>query len=441
MKKFLMYLIILFLIPLLGCTNKKVITYSFDRNNPTSIQIPLTSEINYLTISGENTNLTFTSNELIEFIDNNNLILDYYFFYNFKKGVYNCTLSTNEKNEFNIKLIGELYEFDSTNKKDVFSIEKEKYYVLFSKENCSSCAKLSLELKIFDELLKSYPITSLPSLYVINCTNDEASIGNNDSLIGIDNYEDLINNVNLNTPTLAIIENGKITHYYVGYNNISSYLRIEKENISKYNILHNIDDPKVITIPLDFVPIKYSITKADGKKITYTIPTEYIAGGTGYNDGNLIFSIYNFNNKLPGTYKLKIFNNDNSFEATLYITSAFNYISINDLFNMPDEKYYVFFLRDGCSGCNYAKPTLLEYTKNYTSYSSNLSYPLYAVHRSQHSADIYAETDNIIGVSSLEELKISAFPRVILIENGVITELYTNKLNPDIVEYFSSISK
>lgn len=441
MKKILSIFILIISITLIGCSSEKHITYVFDKNNPTSIPIQLNGEIKNLTVEGEDITLTLSKEKLTDFLDNDLLVLDYYFFYNFKEGTYNFTLETNEKIKFIVKLSGTLYEFDYISKKDVFSIESEKYFILFSKDNCSACEKLSLELKTFNEFLKSYPTDSLPLLYIVNCTNEEASIGESTSLIGINSYESLINDVELSTPTLVAIEKGTITNYYIGYSNISSFLEIETENISKYNILHNIDDPKVITIPLDFVPTKYSLTTSAGKKISYSIPTEYTEGQTGYNNDSLIFSIYNFNSKLPGTYKLRIYNTEDSFEATLYITSIFNYISIKDLFNMPDSKYYVFFLRDGCSGCNYAKPTLLEYTKNYASYSSNLNYPLYAVHRSQHSADIYSSTDNLIGVSSLDDFKISAFPRVILIENGIITEVYTNKLEPFIVEYFSSISK
>lgn len=153
----------------------------------------------------------------------------------------------------------------------------------------------------------------------------------------------------------------------------------------------------------------------------------------------MYFTTYFFNSKLPGDYTLTFYNENDEQSIDLYIRSTFNYISVYDLFDKEDSKYYVFFLRDGCPACNKVKPTLLEYAKTYQNYNNGTNPQLYAVHESQHSASIYSKDENFIGVSSLDDLRIGYFPRVILIENGVITNVYIGYDN--ITELFLNLLK
>ena len=64
---------------------------------------------------------------------------------------------------------------------------------------------------------------------------------------------------------------------------------------------------------------------------------------------------------------------------------------------------------------------------------------MYAAHRSHNSTiDIYGTPENFVGVSSLDDLKLGFYPRVVLIQNGVITKLYDTKTDP-ISKHFNNI--
>lgn len=205
------------------------------------------------------------------------------------------------------------------------------------------------------------------------------------------------------------------------------------------NISINIDDPKGIKIDVKFTPTKYSITDSENNMSEYDLPhTIYPTGlektpvTSQYSNGYVIFHAYRFNTLKPGNYKLNIYNEENCKTVNLNITSTFNYIDIENIFKVSESKYYVFILKDGCSSCNKVKPILLEYSKNYSDYSMEENYPLYAVHRSHIynietsslRVNIIGIADNLIDVSNYSDIKITGFPRVVLIENGKITKVY-----------------
>lgn len=440
MKKFLLLILMAFSLTLVGCLETANKTYTFNRDNPQPIRITYSGEITSFTIVGSNINKSLSKDTISNYIDNNVLLLDYSFFSTIDEGTYSITIIADKEINFNVKLIGDLYKFNYINKSDIFTIDMDKYYVLFTKENCSSCEKIMSEAKEFNDFLQTYPLNTVPVLYLVNCSNQEPSLGTNDVLTGLDNYDDLINNAKITTPTIVTIENGIITSYYVGYSNVTTFINLEINNISKKKIIHNIDDPKIIKIKLDFTPKKYSIISSDGKKTTYTVTTgTYSNDTTIFDNGIMYFTTYFFNSKLPGDYTLTFYNENDEQSIDLYIRSTFNYISVYDLFDKEDSKYYVFFLRDGCPACNKVKPTLLEYAKTYQNYNNGTNPQLYAVHESQHSASIYSKDENFIGVSSLDDLRIGYFPRVILIENGVITNVYIGYDN--ITELFLNLLK
>lgn len=441
MKKYiLLFLFLLISITLIGCSDNSNNVFSFDMDNPIPIRLNYSGDSVTIQIKGNKINTTLEKEDLIEYIDDNTIILDYTFFKNFQSGTYKFIISSLNTTEISIKISGNTYSFNYITKEEIFSLEKDKFFCLFTKDNCSTCEKLLINTKEFNDFLNSYPTDYIIPLYLVDCTNEAPSNGAQTNLTGINNYEDLINNVKIDTPTLIIIENKTITSYYIGYNNVASFMEIEMRNISSKNILHNIDDPKVVQIPLDFVPTKYYILDSEEKKSTYNVPEEYNSKNNGYFEGKMIFTTYFFNSRLPGNYKLVIYNSDYSIEINLFITSTLTYINAKDIFNMPNEKYYIFFLQDGCPGCNSVKPTLKEYTTKYLSYSHEMAYPLYAVHSSQHSLSIYGNEDNFLDVSSLDDLKISFLPRVVLIENGKITAVYKYKDN-SISTQFNKIMK
>lgn len=338
------------------------------------------------------------------------------------------------------------YEFTYINKKDIFSLEDEKYYVTFVNSESLKSNDFETILIEFNNLLISYPENIVPKFYLIDIDKSENSIGENKDLIGINNFNDLINNAKIENNTLIIVENSTIIEYYTGINNISSYINLEIKNISNENILHDIDNSKETKISVDFIPTQYSITDSNNNKEEYKLPhTIYPTGKasitTEYSDGYVIFNAYRFNTLKPGNYKLDIYNEEVCKTVNLYVISQFNYIDVENIFEVTDDKYYVFFLKDGCPYCNSVKPTLLEYSKNYLEYTMQENYPIYAVHRSHNynfktnglRVNIVGSADNLIGVDTYTDIKFTGYPRVVLIENGVITKAYKTS---QIIEFF-----
>lgn len=443
MKKIISVLMFTLVILLTACGETKTQSFSFDKSNPIPITISVSDDFTKINISNGNVNSTINKDDLTDYLENNTLTLDASFFKDLENGTYKLEVIASKQITLTVVVSGESHNFEVIDGENTFSQSLEKYYVIFSDFASKDGIKLSNDTEKFDIFLNSFPEGCVSKLFVVKYSNKEAN--KIESLVGINNYEDLIKENSLVSPTLVVIENGVITSYYTGYTDISSFLNIEQRKISQKNILHNIDNPKVIKIETNFVPKKYSVTDSSNKAKTFTIPEEYKEDSVGYYAGEMIFPMYRFNNWEAGNYKLKIFNDDESIEVNLFIRSTFNYIYAEDLFNQKEERYYVFFLRDGCSGCNYVKPTLLSYSQNYSSYNSDLNYPLYAIHRSQNpSSTIYVNpnnnSENFVGVDDIKDLRLGYFPRVVLVENGVITAVYKNEGNA-IMDHFSNIMK
>lgn len=440
-KYFLLLLLISVSIVFFGCggDNNDDGSIIFNKENPTPITIDYTGELKSIKVEGTGVSEVITNfNDLVE---NKSIILDFDFFAPYKEGGYVITVESDTITEYIITLTGEGGSYNYIKKQDVFNIDEKKYYVAFTREGCSGCEKLKPDLNAFNTFLSKYPKGTAPSLYFVDYTDPdyESSKGDSTSLTGISSYEELINDVSLSTPTLAIIEDGVITEYYSGYSNVLSFIYIEMSSLEKQYIIHNIDNPKEIELALDFTPTKYSITNANNEKTTHSVKTGYSSDTTGFSEGIMHFQTYQFNKLMNGIYKLEIYNTDESYSVTLIVTSIFNYIDLQDLFNIPEESYYVFFLKDGCPYCNSLKPSLQKYTKFHKVYNTDDNYPMYAAHRSHNSTiDIYDTQENFIGVSSLDDLKLGYYPRVVLIQNGVITKVYDTKTNP-ISEHFNNI--
>ena len=110
------------------------------------------------------------------------------------------------------------------------------------------------------------------------------------------------------------------------------------------------------------------------------------------------------------------------------------------MFDQKEDAYYVFWLKDGCPGCNSVKPTLLKYAQEYMNLDKEKAYPIYAVHRSQNSGNYFGTPEVFIGVDNIEDFKLGYYPRVFLIENGVITVVYGN-VGVAILPYFNELLK
>lgn len=437
MKKYILLMVILLSFTFASC--KKAEKKSFDRNNPSPIVVNVEGDVSEITVTGEGVNDKITEFEQI--FKNGNVYLGSYFFSKYENGTYKITIKAQNKVTVTIEVEGTNQDYNLIRKQDIFEKNEKRYYVLFSREGCTGCEQLKPDLIIFNNFLSEYPKGTLDTLYVVNYSDPdfEASKGESTEYIGISSYDELINNVSISTPTLFVIENGAVKEYYIGATNISSYFYIEMSNIKDKIVVHNVDEPKVITVTLDFTPERYAIIKPDGTRSTYVV-NEFAEGGTGFDGSSMIFAQYFFNSYMPGTYTINIFNTSGEEKEFILISkSELHYIRIEDIFDQEEDIYYVFFLRDGCSGCNAVKPTLRKYTKYYDLYDSTENYPLYAVHRSMNTRYSYiGDPEFFVGAKDYTEIKLGYYPRVVLIKNHEIVELYKNE-GSQIMTHFKEV--
>ncbi len=440
MKKFILILLMLIVFTLTACGSKN--ETSFDRNNPSPIIVTIEGDLKEITVVGVNVNDKVT--EFEDIIKNGNVVLGSLFFSKYENGKYEITVKADNKVVLTVNLEGNDYNYTYTKKADVFKKNEKRYYVLFSRSGCSGCAQLSPDLIVFNNFLQEYPKGMVSSLYVVDYDDPEfeTSKGEGTNYTGISTYDELINNVSISTPTLMVIENGAVQDYYIGASNISSYFYIEMDNIKNNCIIHNVDDAKTIKIALDFTPTHFRLYEEDNTSYNYKV-SEYTEGNTGFDGSDMIFGQYYFNSFLPGNYRLEFYNSEgNSKEVQLIIKSTFRYITVDTMFDQEEEAYYVFFLRDGCSGCNAVKPTLLKYSNYYDIYDNGENYPIYAVHRSMNNRFKYfGDPEYFVGAKSYEEIKLGYYPRVVLVKNHEIVEVYKNEGNQILTHFKELMSK
>lgn len=437
MKKILLLLIISLSIITFGCGKK--VELNFNKSNPSEIILSFEGAIKSITLKNDTETFKITNYE--EFVKDSTIAFDSTFFTSYENGIYTLTIEANKTVSYTLTITGEFVDFNYIRKQEIFDYPDETLYVAFTRDGCSGCEKVKPDLIAFNMFMSQYSGKAGKFVFVdYKATDYEASKGEDKNLVGIDSYEKLINDAHLSTPTIAIVENGIITSYYTGAPDISTFLNIEMGKIKSENIIYNIDSSKEIKISLNFTPKKYKFILPNGTELSYPIKDTYTPGNAGFNEGQMIFPDKFFSSYLPGSYKIKFFNDQEEKIINIDIISELNYIDIKQIFDQGHDEYYVFFLRDGCSGCNAVKPMLKTYTKNYLNYDSEENYPLYAVHRSQVKANIFGNPENFIGVTKYEDIKLGFFPRVVLIKNGVIVDVYTNS-DGTIKSHFNSIMK
>ena len=433
MKKYIFVLIVLLIITLSGC--KKVETLTYDKDSPTTISIEYKGSANYMIITGDDFSQEWT--DLSDLASSGKLIFPANFFLNFYSGEYTIKVADLENiNTYSITIKGYNKNFNYITKEDVFEIDEEKFFVLITKDSCSGCETLKPDSYVFNDFLLSHDSPFINNLYVIDgsASSYVPSEGENEDLTGISDYASFISDAKIYTPTLMVVENNVITSYYTGAAPVADFFNTEITRIKNVEIKDFvIEDPKGFSVEINFVPTKFSVKGLDVDN-SYNAGSHYSEGSTYFTFAADFFSTY-----LPGTYSLVIYNEENqSKEVEVNIKGSFNYILKDNVFDITDEVYYVFFLKTGCPGCNSVKPTLIKYN-NYCKLTE--ATPIYAVHRSMNSSFNTSGEENTIGVSQVEDLSITSVPRVLLIKNGVVTAAYNLTAETNILTIFEDLMK
>ncbi len=435
MKKYIIILLLLLITTMgIGCDNKEN-NYLFDKDNPTEIVLHPKKEVNFMNITGEDFYKEWSNLALYQ--KEKEVILPSDLFMNLSPGDYVLKLaySENEFYNYKISIVGYNKTFNYITKDQIFTQEDDFFYVLLTREGCTGCEALKPDSYKYNDFILSYDSLYKHNFYVVE--GGVSSTGENEDLTGIDNYEDLLKQAKIFTPTLLIVENNVITSYYTGPTPIAEVFNQEIERIKSIDVINFvIEDPKAFSVAIDFVPTNFTLVGNDIDK-SFRSGSHYVEGSNAFTFGADFFSVY-----LPGRYSLTIFNDlGDSKLVDVKISGSFNYLLWDDIFNVSDSEYFVFFLRTGCPGCNAVKPLLIQYDR-YTKLHPS-STPIYAVHRSMNeNFDKNSPGEEVaMGVSSSDVLSLYKVPRVLHIKDGVVIALYGNLTTTTITTFFESLMK
>ncbi|HHZ11683.1 MAG TPA: hypothetical protein GYA05_03100 [Acholeplasmataceae bacterium] len=111
-------------------------------------------------------------------------------------------------------------------------------------------------------------------------------------------------------------------------------------------------------------------------------------------------------------------------------------IPAQDIFAVEAEEYYILFVKDDCSGCEKIKPGAARYHRE-TLLKKNLP-KIYLVDVGDEANKIVVGKEDILdGASSVDELRITRTPTLIVIKKGKVSAHYINSAN--VGGFFSEI--
>lgn len=326
------------------------------------------------------------------------------------------------KRNYVLKVVWGNYEF--TNDVDIFEKTEDKYLVYFMKDDCPYCEKIKDDVLkyIYKSGKELYKGTR--KLYVVNLKSNEytSSIYKtyNGNTLHIDNAKSVEELYIAQTPTLIEINNKIATLSAETSSSViealENYLVIDgKEgDTNLYEISFELDTQVlyegvlVNSIPsvklhkwqtLDTLP---EISKEDYILLGWQLDDETITSITG----------------------------QNAVLKPLWASSKYyEEIEDNQIFNQKENRYFVYFMKDGCTYCEKAKPKVLEYASNANTSKYKNSPKVYVVNLKKNgkSSKILREyTDNesgtfVDGAKTWDELYIPSTPTLIEISGEVPT--------------------
>lgn len=114
---------------------------------------------------------------------------------------------------------------------------------------------------------------------------------------------------------------------------------------------------------------------------------------------------------------------------TIVKYSDLDHIRYEEIFDQNHDEYIVYYYSPFCGTCTQIKPDILRYAEK-----GNL--PFYVINKEvDNNEDMVSPVENAIGTTIYSELKVTSTPTVLLIKDGVVTELIKGV---DIVDYLST---
>lgn len=299
---------------------------------------------------------------------------------------------------------------------DIFNQTPDRYLIYFMKDDCSYCEKIKNDIitYLYNTTLDKY--SSSLKLYIVNLKKDGVrskilnAKGNGAERVvdNVEKWDDLYVSA---TPTLIEIKNKKANYIASGATAIikalDRFLLEEGEVFDDSKFFINFEGEK--TISYYKWQIYYDLPKVEKEG--------YIFLGW-YEDGDDSKTVIS-----------SVSGKDVSLKPLYLDSDYYKEIIDEEIFKQKEEKYLVYFMKDGCSYCEKIKDKIYDY---FSKASQNDIIPLYLVNLykgSKRSTILNSKghsDDYIDGVTNWDELYVSATPTLveISITDGVLSSKY-----------------
>lgn len=277
----------------------------------------------------------------------------------------------------------ERFEYETIEDSEVLKQEEDRYLVYVMKDNCPYCEKAKDSVLRYIYLQKNIN-KEAPKLYVVNITGSTT--------------------LKKSTPTLMEVK-------VEGDKKVSEDIVVGTTNVkNKLNeILYSKDEAYTI-----------SINYGDETK-TFTFNAWEDPVFPEYKKEGYILLGYEENGAFLETVSKKSANLN-----AVFVLNEYRLINDTDIFNQDDNRYLVYFMKDGCPYCEKIKENIVKYQYLSTKEEYEKSFNLYVVNlkTGDFTSSILRkysdEMESLInGVSKWDDLYIYATPTLIEINNGI----------------------
>lgn len=188
-------------------------------------------------------------------------------------------------------------------------------------------------------------------------------------------------------------------------------------------------NPENITVKVAFIP----------NDVTFTSDNQSFFIDWNFDDSSLTLPVSSLMKLLAGEYEVEISN------ASASLTVNLNVIGINtNLPTMSKEQLFekegaflVLFSKKDCYACESIMVDVFQYFDKASSVNDS-SLLIYQIkYEDNNNSSLFGPNENVLGVTSLEELEIPSFPTLLLIENSTVKEYYHG--SSSIIDYLRTL--